>query len=179
MTFADFIDPTVRLFAAVIVGGLVGLNRDLHGKPTGVRVHALVALGSAVLILAGNALNEPASNSRIIQGIIQGIGFLGAGVIMHGWRSGSRGQIFHLTTAASIWVTAALGVCCGLAVWHVVVPGALAVLLVLVFGIRIDLAAYAKAGVEREPGAEFGLSRFSRRFRKPQGREEKGEHEEK
>ncbi len=142
----DWIDPALSLLAAMIAGGLIGLNRDMHGKPTGVRLHAMVALGAAALVLVGRADSDPASSSRIIQGIVGGIGFLGAGVIM---RSGTDvRRIQHLTTATSIWVTAALGVACGAGAWRIAALASIAVLLVLVAGYYIDKRLYGVLDTE-------------------------------
>lgn len=128
-----------RIILAVVAGGLVGVNRDLHGKPSGVRVHALVSLGAALVTLASMQLGTDGSNqdaiSRVIQGIVGGIGFLGAGVILRG-ENGLR--VYHVATAASIWVTAALGILCGLGQWKIAVLGVLAVVIILVVGSKID-----------------------------------------
>jgi putative Mg2+ transporter-C (MgtC) family protein len=78
----DIIDIVVRLGAAVVVGGALGLDRDLHGKPTGVRTLSLVALGAALAVMAVARNADINAISRVIQGILTGIGFLGAGVIM-------------------------------------------------------------------------------------------------
>jgi putative Mg2+ transporter-C (MgtC) family protein len=115
MILDGMLAPALLIAAAVLAGGLVGLNRDLHGKPTGVRAHALVALGAAVFVMSSTDFGIVGSDgnviSRVIQGVVGGIGFLGAGVILRG-DDGRR--TFHVATAASIWVTAALGVACGL-----------------------------------------------------------------
>ena len=113
------LDIAFRLTAATVIGAAVGLNRDLHGKPTGVRTLGLVGLGAALVVLAStDFLASPEFDlnpvSRAIQGVITGIGFLGAGVIVRD-RGGTRVQ--GLTTAAAIWLTAALGVVCGLGAW--------------------------------------------------------------
>jgi putative Mg2+ transporter-C (MgtC) family protein len=76
----DILDIAVRLGAATLVGVLLGLNRDLHGKSTGVRTLGLVCLGSALAVLSIHAATG-AEESRVIQGIVTGVGFLGAGVI--------------------------------------------------------------------------------------------------
>ncbi|MFM7084752.1 MAG: MgtC/SapB family protein [Hyphomicrobium sp.] len=132
-------DILCRILLAVLVGGLVGANRDLHGKPSGVRVHALVSLGAALVTLASTQLGSDGSNqdaiSRVIQGIVGGIGFLGAGVILRG-ENGLR--VYHVATAASIWVTAALGILCGLGLWNIAIIGVLAVVIILVMGNKID-----------------------------------------
>ena len=143
------IESALRLAAAMVAGGIVGLNRDLHGKPTGVRAHALVALGAALFVMSSTELGITGSDgnvvSRVIQGVVGGIGFLGAGVILRG-DDGRR--IFHVATAASIWVTAALGVACGLGAWRLVALSRVAVVLILVIGSKIDHALYGKLGKE-------------------------------
>jgi len=145
----DFIYAGLRLTGAIVTGGLVGLNRDIYGKPTGVRMHALVALGAAVFTMTGVGLADadPAATSRIIQGIVGGMGFLGAGVILHSL-GGKRP--LHLTTAASIWMTSALGVVCGIGAWRLALVAVLATLLILVVGLPIDRALYGKLGSQDE-----------------------------
>jgi len=112
----------VRLGSAVAAGCAIGLDRNLHGKPTGVKTMGLVALGAAlttmstVSVTLAHGTYDPASVSRTIQGVITGIGFLGAGVIVHG--SQPTDKVHGLTTAASIWVTAAIGVVCGVGDWQ-------------------------------------------------------------
>lgn len=106
----------LRLLAAVAVGSMIGINRQLKNKPAGLRTHALVSLGAALLTIVGLELvptggaSGGAELSRIIQGIITGIGFLGAGVIL---RPPTGEHVHGLTTAASIWLAAALGIGCG------------------------------------------------------------------
>ena len=149
MILDGMLEPALRIAAAVLAGGVVGLNRDLHGKPTGIRAHALVALGAALFVMAstGYGIADSDGNmvSRVIQGVVGGIGFLGAGVILRG-DDGRR--IFHVATAASIWVTAALGVACGLGAFRLVVVSIIAVALILVFGAKIDYAFHGKLGKE-------------------------------
>ena len=96
----EWLDIIIRLGAAILIGGVIGLNRDLHHKPTGVRTLALVALGSALAVLAV-AHDPQADISRVIQGVITGVGFIGAGVILH--RPTDK-RVHGLTTAAAIWV---------------------------------------------------------------------------
>ena len=122
----------LRLAAAVAVGALIGLDRELRRKPAGLRTLALVSLGSAVFILETIDPTRGAytdTSSRVIQGIVTGVGFLGAGSIMRG---ASDDSIRGLTTAASIWLAAATGVACGLANWPLVFGGSVLGLLVLV-----------------------------------------------
>jgi putative Mg2+ transporter-C (MgtC) family protein len=141
----------LRIAAAVLAGGAIGVNRDMYGKPSGVRVHALVALGAAVVTMigteAGLGAHDPAAASRIIQGVIGGIGFLGAGVILRGGGSSER-RIYHVTTAASIWVTAALGIACGAGAWAIAALAAVAAMVVLVVGLKLDKALYGRLGPE-------------------------------
>lgn len=133
----DFLDIALRLIAAVAVGALIGLDREWRGKPVGIRTLALVSLGSALVCLSTFHLvalnNEPDAMSRVVQGIIQGVmagvGFLGAGAVL---RQPDEGEVRNLTTAATVWVTAALGIACGLATWEIVLMGVALTLVVLV-----------------------------------------------
>lgn len=127
MDFPDWtlIDIAVRLSAAVASGMLLGINRDLSNKPIGMRTLGLVALGAAAVSLATIQYNDLAAHpdalSRVVQGIIQGImagiSFIGAGVILRDHRTRF---VSGLTTAATVWVTAAIGIACALAAWRVV-----------------------------------------------------------
>ena len=123
-------DVFLRLGAAVLVGALIGLDREIRDKPAGLRTMALVSLGSAVFVLTtlGGGFGDP--TSRVIQGIVTGVGFLGAGSIIRGQ---SEQSVRGLTTAASIWLSSAIGIACGLAFWPLVVMGTLLGLLILVF----------------------------------------------
>jgi putative Mg2+ transporter-C (MgtC) family protein len=122
----ELIDIALRMGAAVLAGIVVGANRDLAGKPIGMRTLALVSLGAAVVSLATMRLEifaaHPDAMSRVVQGIIQGImggiGFIGAGVILRDVKSET---VKGLTTAATVWVTAALGIACAMAAWSIVV----------------------------------------------------------
>lgn len=119
------IENLLRLMAAAACGMIVGINRDLRGKPTGMRTLGLVGLGAALISLSALQVEgmegHPDATSRVVQGIVQGvmtgIGFLGAGVVL---RDRTRLEVHGLTTAAAVWVTAALGVACAIASWHLV-----------------------------------------------------------
>ena len=102
----------LRTIAAVILGGIVGVQREKVGKPAGLRTHMLVSLGTAVVVLAciGGGMDMDGL-SRVIQGIVTGIGFIGAGTIL---KLTQEREIQGLTTAAGLWMTAAIGVACGL-----------------------------------------------------------------
>ena len=129
-----------RLGAALILGSALGLNRELHGKPAGLRTHALVSLGAAVAIMV--ALNYqdrslaagPNAIGRVVQGILTGIGFLGAGVILRD----PTGHVTGLTTAATIWICAVLGIVCGLGYWSILVIALGLTALALFFGRPVE-----------------------------------------
>jgi putative Mg2+ transporter-C (MgtC) family protein len=130
-------DIALRLGAAAAVGVAIGINRDLQNKPIGMRTLALVALGAALVAVAGidhpGIAPHPDALSRVIQGIIQGvmagISFIGAGVIL---RDAQSKTVEGLTTAATVWVAAALGVACGLAAWTAVgIATAIALILLI------------------------------------------------
>jgi putative Mg2+ transporter-C (MgtC) family protein len=132
-------EVALRLGAAALVGGILGINRDLHQKPAGLRVLALVSLGSALIVTAGLVgLGEVASETnvaRIIQGIFSGIGFLGAGVILRG---GRHGEVYGITTATSIWLAAGLGSACGLGLWKIALTALVVAMIILVLGLKVE-----------------------------------------
>jgi len=143
-TVPDWSEAILRLLAATGIGGAIGLNRELTKKPAGLRTHALVALGAALVTVtalqlgvAGGQTHADAA-SRVIQGLIAGIGFIGGGVILH-----SEGRdVKGLTTAATIWVAAALGISCGIGQWHIAGMAAGLALAVLVLGRFVETALH-------------------------------------
>ena len=126
----DTTEIAIRLGVAALASAALGLNRDLHGKPTGVRTLGILCLGSAVAVLSIHAVTGTDA-SRVIQGIVTGVGFLGAGVIV---RSEKGHHVQGLTTAACVWVTACMGAACAAAQWQIVVIGVALVLVILLFG---------------------------------------------
>ncbi len=113
-----FLDMLIRLSAATGLGFLLGLERELRGKPAGLRSHMLVSMGAATFVMVGmhllfaTATGDPSARvdpTRIVEGVIGGIGFLGAGCIIQ-----ARGNVQGITTGASIWIAGALGVTCGI-----------------------------------------------------------------
>jgi putative Mg2+ transporter-C (MgtC) family protein len=109
---AQFLEATFRMVLAALLGGLIGLEREHAGQAAGLRTHMLVALGTAMFVVTAHETGASAADmSRVIQGIATGIGFVGAGAIL---KMADRGQIRGLTTAASVWLTAAAGTAVGL-----------------------------------------------------------------
>lgn len=121
----------LRLAAAALIGAAIGLDRELRHKSAGVRTIGLVSLGAALATLVVTTTStDVAAASRVIQGALAGIGFLGAGVIVR-----HEGSVEGLTTAAAIWTAAVLGAGAGLAAWPVVLIGtALALALLILAG---------------------------------------------
>lgn len=118
METLGYLDVFLRLGSAVLAGAVIGFDREVRHKPAGLRTMALVSLGAAVFVVATASAATVDSASRVIQGVITGVGFLGAGSIIRGRTEES---VRGLTTAASIWLAAAVGVACGLALWPLVV----------------------------------------------------------
>lgn len=106
----------VRLVLSALLGGLLGLERELHGKAAGVRTHMLVSLGAALFVLVPQQAGmDSAALSRVIQGVVAGVGFLCAGTILKlGDGNVSNDHVKGLTTAAGLWLTAAIGIASGL-----------------------------------------------------------------
>ncbi|MBQ0824382.1 MgtC/SapB family protein [Microvirga terrae] len=137
--YADQFEMMLRLCGAAIAGMTVGINRDIHNKPIGMRTLGLVALGAALVILSGSVYEGlhfgQDAVSRVVQGIMTGLGFLGAGAILRGR---DQMQVQGLTTAATVWIAAGLGVTAGLGAWFITVTGTLVTLFLLTFGKRIE-----------------------------------------
>ena len=130
-------DAILRLAVATLVGSAIGLNRDLNNKPAGVRTHGLVALGSALVTLVSvhfayaGVTDDGNAVTRTIQGVIAGVGFLGGGVIL---KTSDAREVRGLTTAATIWLVACLGITAGAGLWTLTAASAVAALVVLVGG---------------------------------------------
>jgi putative Mg2+ transporter-C (MgtC) family protein len=153
MTEIDNIaELTLRLGLATVIGGAIGLNRDMHGKPAGLRMLGLVALGSALATMSvlgfdGDGPLPADAVSRVIQGVLAGVGFLGAGVIMRD----ETGNVHRLNTAASVWVTAAVGVVCGLGEYLIALIAAILVLVLLTVGAEVDHRFFGKLEKSQDP----------------------------
>ena len=119
----------LRVIAAALLGAIVGFQRERAGKPAGLRTHMLVSLGTAVVVLACAGAGMGLDGlSRVIQGIVTGIGFVGAGSIL---KLSEQRDIRGLTTAAGLWMTAALGVAVGLGSLGLALIGTVLTLIVL------------------------------------------------
>ena len=158
----DLAEIILRLGGATLIGAAIGLNRDLHGKPIGVRTLGLVGLASAMAILAvapsgSEGANPVDAESRVIQGALTGIGFLGAGVIV---RRNIENRVHGLTSAACAWATACLGLVCGLAAWPIVVTGVLLVFVLLILGGPFERICHRWLGGRAEASRE-GIDRQS------------------
>jgi len=134
----------LRLSVATLIGCIIGLNREWYGKPAGMRTHGLVSLGAALITLASLDLAraDPAAVLRTIQGIMAGIGFLGGGVIL---RDDSTHSVHGLTTAASVWVVAALGIACGAGQWAISLSAVALTLILLILGEKLEQKLRLKA----------------------------------
>ncbi len=131
-----------RLLMACLLGGLVGVERELKRKSAGVRTNLLICLGAAFFTLLSAVLagdNSP-NKGQVASNIVQGIGFLGAGLILH-----NRSRVSGLTSAASIWVVASIGMACGAGLYAAAAVGALIVILALAFVGVLEQRANLKA----------------------------------
>jgi putative Mg2+ transporter-C (MgtC) family protein len=141
-TLIDF-SIIIRLVAAAAAGIALGIPREISEKPIGMRTLALVSLGAAMVTIT--VLHDPIlvgmpdATSRVLQGIVQGlmvgVGFIGAGVIL---RDTSTNRVHGLTTATTVWIAAALGIACGLQEWLVVATGLVLAMIVLVVLKRVE-----------------------------------------
>ena len=130
----DWVGIVLRLSLALLVGGAIGWNRQQRHKSAGLRTHMLVSLGAALFVLVPlqSSAHSGDAVSRVIQGIATGVGFLGAGEILHLSRPNSvNPKVKGLTSAASIWVTAALGIISGCGWWQLAVSGTVMALITL------------------------------------------------
>ena len=132
----------IRMVAAAILGAVIGFERERAGKAAGLRTHILVALGTCVFVLAcaGSGMNSDGL-SRVIQGIVTGIGFLGAGSIL---KLNEERDIQGLTTAAGIWMTAAIGVAVGLGTLGLALIASILTVIILALLGQVDYKAEKK-----------------------------------
>ena len=155
------LDLAAKLLIAVLIGGGVGLERELKGKPAGLRTNILICVGSALLMDLSMSLSATYGGDpgRIAAQVVTGIGFLGAGTILH-----TRGQITGLTSAATIWVVAALGLTIGAGYFVEAAGSSLTVILVLV-GLGWVERRYLPHGQEAHEALELVVAGNEIRFR--------------
>lgn len=142
----ELVKTLIRLVASFLLGGAIGFEREKVGKSAGLRTHILVSLGTTVIVLgcAGAGMREDAM-SRVIQGIVTGIGFIGAGSIL---KLESEQNIRGLTTAAGLWMTAAIGVIVGLGELGLAIIATALTLIVLAVISSIELRLEDKSKTE-------------------------------
>ena len=147
----DWPEITLRLGIAALAGSLIGLNRDLHGKPIGLKTLGLVGLATAMVVMvadpSGDTTRISDAASRTIQGILTGIGFLGAGVIVRAEHFRVRG----LTSAACTWFSACVGIACGAGQWRIVAIALAIALILLTAGRRFERWLHRMLGGSNEP----------------------------
>jgi putative Mg2+ transporter-C (MgtC) family protein len=136
----------IRLIAATLLGAMIGIQRERVGKPAGLRTHILVTLGTCVFVLAGSGYGMSSDGlSRVIQGIVTGIGFIGAGSIL---KLNEERDIQGLTTAAGVWMASAIGVAVGLGALGLAILSTILTLIILTlvgkFEFRINKEQTAK-----------------------------------
>jgi putative Mg2+ transporter-C (MgtC) family protein len=117
----------VPILAAMVFGAIIGIEREIHHKPAGLRTNMLICVGAAIFTLIAQHIGKNTdAESRIIQGVITGVGFLGAGVLMH-----EQGSVHGLTTAATIWIVTAVGIACGARAYGIAVAAVIPAILIL------------------------------------------------
>jgi putative Mg2+ transporter-C (MgtC) family protein len=139
----DWLNISFRLCLALLIGAIIGLERQIRHKPAGLRTHMLVSFGSAMftLIIMQTDGSQPSDDalSRVIQGIAAGVGFLGAGeIVRQSSQESQQLEIHGLTSAAAIWVSAALGIAAGCGLWQLALVAALLTFLVLTVFKRLE-----------------------------------------
>ena len=142
---SDWEQLAFRILLAALAGAAVGYDRERRGKSAGLRTHTLVSVGAALftmvpIIIAPDSTHPDESASRVVQGIAAGIGFLGAGEILRGpdGKDGASGKVQGMTSAAAIWVAAALGAVAGSGIWQLLLIGAATTWIVLAVMVRLD-----------------------------------------
>jgi putative Mg2+ transporter-C (MgtC) family protein len=148
---ADTTEVILRLFAAAAIGACIGLDREVRRKPAGMRTHALVALGSALVTLVVVRFDPEVAHvdaiSRAVQGIIAGVGFLGGGAIL----KAEHEMVSGLTTAASIWLVASLGIACGVGQWVAALIALAFALIILIVGGPVEGLVHRLASRRKMP----------------------------
>jgi len=155
----DWPEILLRLGVAALAGGLIGLNRDLQNKPIGLKTLGLVGLATAMVMVLADPSADHAkitdAGSRVIQGILTGIGFLGAGVIVHAQH---HFRVHGLTSAACTWFAACVGIVCGAGQWRMVAIAVAIAGTLLIVGRHIERWVHATLGGKDDPGEQSAAS---------------------
>lgn len=169
-TVLPALEATLRVLMAVVVGALIGLDRELRNKPAGLRTHILISLAAALFTLITFELHEQftgedaktADPVRIIEAVTAGVAFLAAGAIIQ-----SRGNVHGLTTGANMWLAGALGVACGAGYYFLATIGTVLALIVLVVLGKLEQKLTTKSPEDESKGppqeAPSGDQRSERR----------------
>jgi putative Mg2+ transporter-C (MgtC) family protein len=151
-TLLDWTEILLRLAVATLAGCLIGLNRDLQGKPIGLKTIGLVGLATAMVVVLADPSPDHGkitdAGSRVIQGILTGIGFLGAGVIVHAQH---HFRVRGLTSAACTWFAACVGIVCGVGQWPVVAIALAIAFTLLIAGRRVEHWLHRTLGGSNDP----------------------------
>jgi putative Mg2+ transporter-C (MgtC) family protein len=155
----DWLEIVLRLGVATLACGLIGLDRDLHGKPIGLKTLGLVGIATAMVVMLAGASADPSrvsdAASRVMQGILTGIGFLGAGVIVHGRH---QTRVHGLTSAASTWLAACVGLACGLGQWRIIAVALAITFTLLLVGRRLERWLHRALGGRGDPESAAPVS---------------------
>jgi len=139
--YMDWLEIMLRVGVATFAGAVIGFERELRHKAAGLRTHMLVALGSAAIMIVALQMDESAS--RVVQGVVTGIGFIGAGAVLH-----SQGRTEGVTTAASIWACTMMGMAAGSGYFKVTVVTLAFALLILAGCLVIERSLQSKKAPE-------------------------------
>lgn len=137
MTLEEQLLATLELLLAAFLSMIVGLDREHRGQPAGLRTHMLVGMGACLFTILSIEAFPGADTARVAAQVVTGIGFLGAGTILQLRRQGET-DIKHLTTAAGIWATAAVGMAVGVGAWFLAINGTIIIWVVLAIMRRVD-----------------------------------------
>lgn len=144
----QFLRVAIRLLAALILGGVIGIQRERSGKAAGFRTHMMVCLGTAVFVITCTSVGMAFdAMSRVIQGLVTGIGFIGAGTIL---KLESEEEIKGLTTAAGIWMTAAIGITSGLGAIGIAIMSTVLALVILALAQPVEDFVQKRRGATRK-----------------------------
>lgn len=162
-----YLAVAVRIFAAVVIGGLLGLERGMKNRPAGMRTYMLVCMGACLVMLTNQYINQAFGTGdpvRMGAQVVSGIGFLGAGTIV----VTRRNQIKGLTTAAGLWTAAAVGLALGVGFYEAAIAGGIGVFAVITLLQRMDNTMHRKSRqveVYIELSPEISLGDFLRTVR--------------